>query len=397
MFYTCFLKRINLKSTSAILTLSVSFLLLKTSVQAEKFFNEVEETSPTASSMWCVYKYAPCSVGYWIPAEKEMVQGKRVALIVQGHNLTSIIDDFVDYGIYDIADEILGRKTKDIEIKPNYWYGLDVLVHLGRFLSHDVRMPLDKCRPRYDVVIGYAYSSANTLHHLSKTFAKEATEFLKDAKHVDFFAHSMGGLVTRWALEKEGLGEKYKNLVTFDSPHQGLAIKYKETFENLFSNNELCTFDMITVSPELNDPDQSAFLKELNEGISPYYETANYHAFVGNHYADLTYSAPPTFQPVNDSKFNVGSLVQDIYDEMFNEEVLTDGLVPTYSSGSVVLKSKSKTYDKDSSHRQVVPLNHRTIVGSADDLWISDPDFPRKAQFIMGKVLHQWIDSWPLE
>ena len=325
-----------------------------------------------------------------------MVKGKRVALIVQGHNLTSIIDDFVDYGIYDIADEFLGRKTKDLEIKPNYWYGLDVLVHLGRFLSHDVRMPLDKGHPRYDVVIGYAYSSANTLHDISKTFAKEFKEFLSESKHVDLFAHSMGGLVTRWALEQEGLGEKYKNLVTFDSPHQGLAVKYKEDFESLFSKYELCTFDMVTSSPNLDDPDQSAFLKTLNEGISPYYETANYHAFVGNHYADLTYSAPPTFQPVHDSKFNVGSLVQDIYDEMF-EGVITDGLVPTYSSGSLVLKRKSKSYDKDSSHQKVVPLNHRTIVGSADDLWVSDPDFPRKAQFIMGKILYEWIDSWPLE
>ena len=48
-------------------------------------------------------------------------------------------------------------------------------------------------------------------------------------------------------------------------------------------------------------------------------------------------------------------------------------------------------------HQKVVPLNHRTIVGSADDLWVSDPDFPRKAQFIMGKILYEWIDSWPLE
>ena len=369
----------------------------QSSAESEDFFDDVEEAPSIPPTVWCAYKYVPCSLGYWVRASKEMVDGKRVALIVHGHNTQSIIDDFYDYGVYDLSEETFGSHDRNLEVSPNYWYGLDTLVHLGRFLSHDVRMPGDETCPRYDVVMGYAYSSANTLLEIAKKFTSEVKEFLKDAKHVDVFAHSMGGLVARWALEKEGLGGKYKNLVTFDSPHQGIAVNSEKAYKELVTQDTICTFDMMTVTPDPDDPRQSDFLKELNSGVSPFYETANYYTLVGNDFADLTYNPLPTFVPAKDSKFNVGSLVQDVFNYEFNGKVISDGLVPTYSSGGVVLKQKSKSYAEDLSHTQVVPLNHRTIVGSADDLWVADLSFPRKPQFIIGEILHNWINSWPLE
>ncbi|WP_254830838.1 esterase/lipase family protein [Haloglomus salinum] len=43
---------------------------------------------------------------------------------------------------------------------------------------------------------------------------------------VDVIAHSMGGLDTRWAIEKEGAAAHVDDLVTLGSPHQGTYVAY---------------------------------------------------------------------------------------------------------------------------------------------------------------------------
>lgn len=43
---------------------------------------------------------------------------------------------------------------------------------------------------------------------------------------VDVVAHSMGGLDTRWAIEKEGAADRVDDLVTLGTPHQGTYVAY---------------------------------------------------------------------------------------------------------------------------------------------------------------------------
>lgn len=43
---------------------------------------------------------------------------------------------------------------------------------------------------------------------------------------VDVVAHSMGGLDTRWAVEKEGAADRVDDLITLGTPHQGTYVAY---------------------------------------------------------------------------------------------------------------------------------------------------------------------------
>ncbi len=356
-----------------------------------------KDSSHHVHTNWCVYQDIPWHEGYWTLYNNERLTGKRVALIVHGHNLDSILYAFVNYGMLKVFHHFNVPHISLYKPAPHYWYGLDTLVNLGRFLSSEVRMPGHPDQRRYEQVVGYAYSSVGTLKEISKRFASEASSFLKDAKSVDIFAHSMGGLVTRWALEKEGLGAKYKNLVTLASPHQGVPVNLKAVFGHFVPDDFISTLDMTTTTTSPDDPSRSAFMKELNDPVNPYFDTANYFTLVGNRFADLTNSKPPAFKPAPNSSSNAGSIIQKMYDMMFNNTVLSDGLVPTYSAASIVLKTKSKAWADDPSHKHTLPLNHLTITGSANTLNGVCPNSDATYQCMMTSVLRKWIDSFPVE
>lgn len=364
--------------------------------EAMSFVEKLQkDSSHHVHTNWCVYQDIPWHEGYWSLYNNQPLAGKRIALVVHGHNTDSILYAFVNYGI----EKVLQMKIPHVSLvkpAPYYWYGLDTLVNLGRFLSSDVRMPGHPDQRRYDHIIGYAYSSVGSLKEISKRFANETSSFLKDAKSVDIYAHSMGGLVTRWALEKEGLGAKYKNLITLASPHQGVPINLKAVFGQFVPTDFISTLDMTTTTTSPDDPTRSAFLKELNDPQNPYFETANYFTLVGNRFADLTNSKPPAFKPAPDSSSNAGSIIQEMYNKMFNNTVLSDGLVPTYSASSVVLKTKSKAWADDPNHTHTLPLNHLTITGSANTLNGVCPSSGATYQCMMTSVLHQWVDSLPV-
>jgi triacylglycerol lipase len=67
---------------------------------------------------------------------------------------------------------------------------------------------------------------------------------------VDIVAHSMGGLDSRWAVEKQDAARYVDDLVTLGTPHRGTRVAY---------------LDFVTPAGRDLDPD-SDFLTELNDG-----------------------------------------------------------------------------------------------------------------------------------
>lgn len=100
--------------------------------------------------------------------------------------------------------------------------------------------------PWWDVVTGYLEDvgyDRNDVHVLSlgdipgtttdspseygEVVARELERIAGEAgRPVDVVGHSMGGLDTRWAVEKEGAADYVDDLVTLGTPHQGTYVAY---------------------------------------------------------------------------------------------------------------------------------------------------------------------------
>lgn len=88
-----------------------------------------------------------------------------------------------------------------------------------------------------------------------KVYAEEVTTKLRSisTEHesdVDIIAHSMGGLDSRWAIEKMGVDQYVDSLITLGTPHQGTYVAY-----------------LAYITPGGRDMiPGSDFLQELNDG-----------------------------------------------------------------------------------------------------------------------------------
>jgi hypothetical protein len=255
---------------------------------------------------WCVFHLQNGTPGEWKKYAGENLTGKRVALIVHGHNTESLCNAFMNFVLGNRLGHWLGFKDR-------FDYGLNELVHLGRFFARDAHVPGQPGEKRFDLVLGFAYSSAYPLKVISEHFAKEAASFLGPCGSVVIFAHSMGGLMTRWALEKCGLGSKYRYLITLATPHQGVTLPFVQEIFSITPSEAISTIDMLTASPKLDEREISDFLKQLNLPSSPFSATAHYFTLVGNRFDDLTMDPPPLERPVVEpSIFNIGSIIQRI-------------------------------------------------------------------------------------
>nr|MBA2324093.1 hypothetical protein [Pseudonocardiales bacterium] len=81
----------------------------------------------------------------------------------------------------------------------------------------------DPIRRHYDAVLALDYENINT--PVGQTAAALATRIadagLRGGQHIDVVAHSMGGLVSRWWIERAGGATAVRRLVTCGTPHQG--------------------------------------------------------------------------------------------------------------------------------------------------------------------------------
>ncbi len=394
---------------------------------------------------WCTYLNDPGKVGAWKVVDGDNLAtettGKRVALVVHGYNNGSLIAGFknlaaqqlsnrdllgtIVHGVTGLIGEDVQRKYEDLTYN---WkqpmketYGLGGLIHLARFLDNEVFLPGTQTK-RYDLVIGYAYSSVARISDLGRNLADECRKVFKDAKEVNFFCHSMGGLVGRCALEKNGLLEeslpaaqagqipKYSKFISFCSPHSGVPGRI---FDISPTQESFTTRDMLTGKNPLDK--RSDFLVNLNDGDAPdaIASMADYYALAGNRYANLSSGSTKNGSDLPDNPASAGSLIQKAF-EIFIPDIHTDGLIADYSALGMfrfpsadsreitnmsewsILAKKSKSF-KNRPHRQtrVLHLNHMTILGSADSLQPGHQKGDGCPQCLMTQTIKPWINRWP--
>jgi triacylglycerol esterase/lipase EstA (alpha/beta hydrolase family) len=141
-----------------------------------------------------------------------------------------------------------------------------------------------------------------------------------DADVVDIYAHSMGGLVSRFAIEQAGLGSRIRQVVTLGTPHTGVPLRIIQLFLFLILPD---LYEGLTLTiPGLIDLLQdSAFLTALNKGASPISSTA-YRTVGGTSYANF--------------KGNLGGAIEAVYYVLNGlTHIEHDGIVPLTSALAV--------------------------------------------------------------
>lgn len=88
----------------------------------------------------------------------------------------------------------------------------------------------------YDAVWCYEYNFGAHIADNGHVFAQQLSALMAArAQSVDIIAHSMAGLVSRWALEQEGLGLNINRLITLDTPHEGVPVLALQLFVYVLS------------------------------------------------------------------------------------------------------------------------------------------------------------------
>ncbi len=224
-------------------------------------------------------------------------------------------------------------------------HGLDSsladLTSLGQFI-HSFKLT-GQPNPYYDVVLGYQYSSSAPLAEIGADLAGFMnTVGLQHASAADLFAHSMGNLVSRYAMETLSLPQRIANVdhyVSLGGPHDGVPfdnLSYAvQTFFYLFPlAAEPCIRDLLTDGKE-GEP-ETGFLENLNLSAGqqgPNLTTTQYYTMSGSDWDDYD---PP-----------VGYTVSYLYWLSVGEvgaQVIEDGLVGDYSAQSSLLARQSQSW-----------------------------------------------------
>ena len=201
---------------------------------------------------------------------------------------------------------------------------------LGGFLASDIALMSNLPSDTYDQVWCYEYKWEANIADNGKLFAQQLNSKMPDAAQTDIFAHSMGGLVSRWALEKEGLGNRITRLITLGTPHEGVPLQVAQFL--VWLTGQRTGVNIASFIPGIDDlvakqfenPFAPSFLKQLNSNSSPYRASAQYFTLAGTNPA-LTEGGADIGDKIN-GYYNVlnflspGSPIQD------------DGIVPTYSA-----------------------------------------------------------------
>ena len=214
------------------------------------------------------------------------------------------------------------------------------LTSLGQFLDDFQQSGTNS--EYYDAVIGFEYSSNAPLAEIGTALTEGMSSVgLANAQSVDLFAHSMGNLVSRYAIETVSLPNRVANVehyVSLGGPHAGIPFgdltHLEQAFFYLFNlSSTPCLKDLIT-NGENGEP-QTAFLKNLNlpEGQQgPNLTTTEYFTLSGNDYSG---ESPP-----------LGDTVHLLYLAAvgIDEGEQDDGLVADYSAQNDLLSRQSQTW-----------------------------------------------------
>jgi pimeloyl-ACP methyl ester carboxylesterase len=259
---------------------------------------ETRNPKPATFYMSSSGTYNPDFTQLEVAPESTSLQGQHVAIVLHGLNNTS--NDTVDTAF--IAERA------------------------------SINSPLGK----YTKILLYNYNDTSTgIRENARTFTQWLNlHGIAAAKHVDVYGHSMGGLVARWAIEKEGLGQFVDRLITFGTPHKGVPAQIVDIviwYFGLFPGAR----DLLEVS---------SFIQDLNATVSPWRAKILYCAFVGN---NSNYFGP------------LGPYVVDRYRLLgWGGEV--DGIVAGYSASPNDLTNFGVT---NLIANPVFNLNHSDIAG----------------------------------
>lgn len=241
---------------------------------------------------------------------------------------------------------------------------------LALFLDNSFSTPLDlslkdNSEPVYQEVWCYEYNWKARIEESAKLLADKLKLISNDIPNIDIFAHSMGGLVCRWALEHEGLGGTIRRLITLSTPHDGVPLQVIQFLLWLLANKT--GVDVAGYIPGVNDlvsksienPLSPSFLKKLNNDNSKFKDKADYYTLAGVFYDDYIFGDFNMGKTINDYYYNAGDL---------SDTIRHDGIVPQYSSIYDGLSRKSDSWLENIINRSwTVTLNHHDVAGASDD------------------------------
>lgn len=221
---------------------------------------------------------------------------------------------------------------------------------------------------RYDIIIGFGYTSNRPIEEIGQQMAEKLGPLLQSASMVDLYAHSMGNLVSRYAMETLSLGDNrlgqyLQHYVSLAGPHNGvpmlldpgpftsgldaclvLALRVISHCFGVLNSAE----DMITYGkPENVEKDYATtFLPKLDliNGVGPNYDSVKYYTISG----DKT-----------DMDWPWGDIINFWYHFHVSSGIVDDGLIPKYSAQSPLLERQSKTW----SEGPTLPINHTQAAG----------------------------------
>ena len=205
-------------------------------------------------------------------------------------------------------------------------------------------------RPHYDEVWGFDYGWSDNIASNAVRLAKVLKEVASKATEVDVYGHSMGGLVSRWAIEKEGAGDYVTRLITMGTP--SLGVPQAALTALVFTSplvGSAAYLNGLTWTPGILDlRSDSLFMRQLNDGSTPPSAMkVPYVVLAGN---DAAYLPAAIQRPIDD------------YYRDFAGAPPYDGIVPVESALASGLDRKAKSITR----LPVFATNHTNMRGHLD-------------------------------
>lgn len=197
--------------------------------------------------------------------------------------------------------------------------------------------------PYYDYVIGFQYTSNVPLKEIGTALATSMQNILgpPGITQVDVYAHSMGNLVSRWAIE-QGNGT-YRigplrgggHYVSLGGPHAGIPLgdlSIFAAFVTYFPTETRPLLMDLATNGRNGPPTYTTFLTDLNpaNSLGPDYASAHYYSVSASNYLDELPIGPPI-----DFLYYLAVPPSGVVD---------DGLVAIYSAQNPVLGRESQTW-----------------------------------------------------
>ena len=233
---------------------------------------------------------------------------------------------------------------------------LEDLTALAVYLATYTR-PGDS-QPYYDVVIGFQYTSNVPLAEIGGAMADLVGPSISTVAALDVFAHSLGTVVSRYALEIGGTSSRLGPLpggghyLSLGGPQAGVPFADLPLLQTLLMllgfSVKPCILDLLTEGQD--GPPVTSFLSTLNPGTDgPDRATAAYYSFSADDYAA---EKPP-----------LGFIVNELYIKAVPPKgVVNDGLVAVYSAQSAVLGLQSASWKEG----PTFAVSHHELVTSPE-------------------------------